>query len=99
MMSSSGQTVRISMRDLRVMGRNTQGVKLVNLKEGDKILAVQKVKSESEEVLSEEVASSLPAEGVVSAPPAALASEIPEVENTELDGEELENPERENDES
>jgi DNA gyrase subunit A len=99
MMSESGQTVRISMRDLRVLGRNTQGVKLVNLKEGDKILAVQKVKSESEEVLSEEVASSLPAEGVVSAPPAALASEIPEVENTELDGEELENPERENDES
>lgn len=43
MISSSGQTVRISMRDLRVMGRNTQGVKLVNLKEGDNLVAIQKI--------------------------------------------------------
>ena len=44
MISSSGQTVRISMRDLRVMGRNTQGVKLVNLKEGDNLVAFRKLK-------------------------------------------------------
>ena len=43
MMSSSGQTVRISMRDLRVLGRNTQGVKLVNLRENDSLVAIQKV--------------------------------------------------------
>lgn len=43
MISSSGQTVRISMRDLRVMGRNTQGVKLVNLREGDNLVAIQKI--------------------------------------------------------
>lgn len=43
MISSSGQTVRISMRDLRVMGRNTQGVKLVNLREGDYLVAIQKL--------------------------------------------------------
>ncbi len=43
MMSATGQTVRISMRDLRVLGRNTQGVKLVNLREGDKLIAIQKV--------------------------------------------------------
>ena len=43
MISSNGQTVRISMRDLRVMGRNTQGVKLVNLKEGDYLVAIQKI--------------------------------------------------------
>lgn len=43
MISSSGQTVRISMRDLRVMGRNTQGVRLVNLKEGDYLVAIQKI--------------------------------------------------------
>lgn len=46
MISSKGQTVRISMADLRVMGRNTQGVKLVNLKDDDYLLAVQKVKAE-----------------------------------------------------
>lgn len=50
MMSATGQTVRISMRDLRVMGRNTQGVKLANLKEGDYLVAVQKLEgSENEE--------------------------------------------------
>lgn len=49
MISSKGQTVRISMRDLRVMGRSTQGVKLANLKEGDTLIAIQKVEGGSEE--------------------------------------------------
>jgi DNA gyrase subunit A len=49
MMSSLGQTVRISMRDVRVMGRSTQGVKLVNLqKEKDYLLALQKVEGAAE---------------------------------------------------
>jgi len=43
MMSAMGQTVRITMRDLRVMGRMTQGVKLANLKEGDYLVAIQKL--------------------------------------------------------
>lgn len=43
MISASGQTVRISMRDLRVMGRNTQGVKLVNLRDTDSLVAIQKI--------------------------------------------------------
>lgn len=45
MMSTTGQTVRISMRDLRILGRNTQGVKLVNLKENDHLVAVQKLEN------------------------------------------------------
>lgn len=49
MMSASGQTVRISMRDLRVMGRNTQGVKLVNLKESDYLVAIQKLEGSENE--------------------------------------------------
>jgi DNA gyrase subunit A len=43
MVSSAGQTVRISLKNVRVMGRNTQGVKLVNLKDDAKLVAVQKV--------------------------------------------------------
>ena len=43
MMSNTGQTVRISMKDVRVMGRSTQGVKLVNLHEGDQLVAVQRI--------------------------------------------------------
>lgn len=49
MMSASGQTVRINMSDLRVMGRSTQGVKLVNLKEGDTLLAIEKLQGMIEE--------------------------------------------------
>lgn len=43
MMSSTGQTVRISMKDLRIMGRSTQGVKLVNLRDEDTLIAIQKL--------------------------------------------------------
>ncbi len=50
MISSSGQTVRITMRDLRVMGRNTQGVKLVNLREGDSLVAIQKIEDTGADV-------------------------------------------------
>lgn len=45
LMSSAGQTLRIRMKDVRVMGRSTQGVKLVNLKAGDKLLAMQKIEA------------------------------------------------------
>lgn len=45
LMSASGQTVRIRVSDIRVMGRNTQGVKLVNLREGDTLIAVQKLEN------------------------------------------------------
>lgn len=48
LMSASGQTVRISMKDTRVMGRNTQGVKLVNLRDNDTLVAVQRVESSEE---------------------------------------------------
>jgi len=44
MVGSTGKTIRISMQDLRVLGRNTQGVKLANLKK-DIIRAVQKIGS------------------------------------------------------
>lgn len=56
MMSATGQTVRISMRDLRVLGRNTQGVKLANLKESDHLVAIQKLEgSENQEEIAEQV--------------------------------------------
>lgn len=43
-MSATGQAVRIPMRDVRVMGRSTQGVRLVNLKDDDDaVVGVQKV--------------------------------------------------------
>ena len=41
--NKSGIAIRIPVGSLRVMGRATQGVKLINLKEGDEIAAVAKV--------------------------------------------------------
>ncbi len=48
LMSISGQTLRIRMKDVRVMGRSTQGVRLVSLKAGDKLTGIQKLEAISE---------------------------------------------------
>lgn len=45
----SGVTIRMKVSDLRVMGRATQGVRLINLKDDDVIAAVCKVPTEDEE--------------------------------------------------
>ena len=42
MIASTGQTIRIALKDIRVMGRNTQGVRLASLK-GATLVAVQRV--------------------------------------------------------
>jgi len=47
--NKSGITIRMAVADLRVMGRATQGVKLINIKENDSIAAVAKVMHEEEE--------------------------------------------------
>jgi DNA gyrase subunit A len=41
--NKSGIAIRMSVDDLRTMGRATQGVKLINLKDSDSIAAVAKV--------------------------------------------------------
>ncbi|MCB1108177.1 MAG: DNA topoisomerase (ATP-hydrolyzing) subunit A, partial [Chlamydiia bacterium] len=55
-MSATGQTLRLSMKDIRVLGRSTQGVRLVNLKEKDDcIVGLQKLENiEKAEVETEE---------------------------------------------
>ncbi|RIV69358.1 DNA gyrase subunit A [Flagellimonas aequoris] len=46
--NKSGIAIRMSVEDLRVMGRATQGVRLINLKGGDSIAAVAKVMKEDD---------------------------------------------------
>ena len=49
----SGLTIRMAVSDIRVAGRATQGVRLINIKEGDSIAAVSAVnKSEEEETVT-----------------------------------------------
>ena len=47
--NKSGIAIRMAVSDLRVMGRATQGVKLINLKGSDSIAAVAKVMKDEEE--------------------------------------------------
>ncbi|MBO6533249.1 MAG: DNA gyrase subunit A [Muricauda sp.] len=48
--NKSGIAIRMGVEDLRVMGRATQGVRLINLKDNDSIAAVAKVVKEDDDV-------------------------------------------------
>ena len=47
--TESGIAIRLAVRGVRVMGRNTQGVKLINLREGDQIAAATQVPSQGDD--------------------------------------------------
>ena len=47
--TQGGLTIRMSVKDIRVAGRATQGVKLINIREGDSIAAVSVVAAQEEE--------------------------------------------------
>ena len=54
--NKSGITIRVAASDIRVVGRATQGVRLINIREGDMIAAVCRVnKSEEKPVEGEEL--------------------------------------------
>lgn len=46
--NKSGVAIRMGVEELRVMGRNTQGVRLINLKGDDEIAAIAKVEMDKE---------------------------------------------------
>ncbi|UFH32675.1 DNA gyrase subunit A [Chryseobacterium sp. C-71] len=74
--NKSGVAIRMNMNEMRVMGRNTQGVKMINLKKNDEIAAIAKVEMdkdvvEEEELLEGEEGAILPTED----------SDAPEIEN------------------
>lgn len=52
--NKSGVAIRMGMDEMRVMGRNTQGVRLINLKKNDEIAAIAKVEMDKEVEESEE---------------------------------------------
>lgn len=62
--NKSGLTIRMEVSDLRVMGRATQGVRLINIKGNDSIAAVTKVMKEeaAEEVEFEDVSAAVTGE-------------------------------------
>ena len=48
--NKSGIAIRMQVEDLRVMGRATQGVKVISLKDGDSIAAVSKVMKDDDDI-------------------------------------------------
>lgn len=46
--NKSGVTIRIGVQDLRIMGRNTQGVRLIKLDDEDSIASIARVEREEE---------------------------------------------------
>jgi DNA gyrase subunit A len=56
--NKSGLTIRLAVSSLRLMGRATQGVRLINIRKGDSIAAVAKVVSSAES--EEDIKESLP---------------------------------------
>ena len=61
----SGLTIRMAVSDIRIAGRATQGVRLINIKDGDSIAAVSVVAKGDDE---EELAAVAPAEQPSEAP-------------------------------
>src|SRR3989344_548978 len=47
--SSKGQIVRIRIKEISTMGRNTTGVRLVQLNQGEKVVAVQPIAVDKDE--------------------------------------------------
>lgn len=85
MMSSTGQTVRISMQGVRVMGRNTQGVKLVNLKENNVLVCIQKLEGADQQEGDQLISSDTSSETTTSA--ASMEEYVEELD--EIDVEEV----------
>ncbi len=85
--NKSGIIIRLAISELRVIGRATQGVRLINMKESDEIAAVSKV--EVEEVIEEAI------EGENPAGEYGIEGDKASDTETENDGKEIDNPEKE----
>jgi len=86
-MSAEGMTVRMEVEGISVIGRNTQGVRLMNLDASDRVSAVAKIASE--DVAEEEVAAAeSETKKAVTPLPDAMEGEAPDEESESAGAEE-----------
>ena len=52
--TQQGKVLRTAARDVSMIGRNTQGVRLIDMDEGDKAVALARLDEQDEEVLDQE---------------------------------------------
>ncbi len=80
--NKSGITIRMAVKNLRLLGRATQGVRLINLREGDAIASITYVEAdENAEVV--EIDGELLAEEIIEG---AETDEVDDIEDAETDG-------------
>ena len=99
--NKSGLTIRMAVEDLRVMGRATQGVKLINIKGNDSIAAVTKVmKDDVVEVVVDEDGNIIETEAIERVKPVleVLEDEGLEEDDEDEEGEDEDEDEEENEE-
>ena len=60
--SSSGKIIRMDTDEIRETGRNAKGVRIMDLRNGDKVVAVEPVMTEEQEEEIEEASPSEPAQ-------------------------------------
>jgi DNA gyrase subunit A len=60
MMTSRGKIQRVAANEINIIGRNTQGVRIMNVDEGDSLTAIVKVPKE-DEIDDEAIVAALPA--------------------------------------
>lgn len=68
MITANGQMIRFAVDDLRTISRNTQGVRLINLDESDKLVSATPVEVDDDELGAADVTAT-PVTGEESAPP------------------------------
>jgi DNA gyrase subunit A len=54
LVSNSGKIIRLRIKDIRVIGRNTQGVRLIDVDEGERVVSLARLAEKEEEEDAEE---------------------------------------------
>lgn len=91
----SGVTIRTSIKSIREAGRATQGVKLINLDEGDQIAAIARIADQDDDETTDETEQTTEVETGVETTEGPIA-ENPTDDKTDTDNNSITEPETEN---
>jgi DNA gyrase subunit A len=49
LVSNKGKIIRMRIKDIRIIGRNTQGVRLIELEEGERVVSLARLAEKEED--------------------------------------------------
>jgi DNA gyrase subunit A len=49
LVTSTGKIIRLRVADIRVIGRNTQGVRLIDIEEGERVVSLARLAEQDED--------------------------------------------------